>query len=141
MAYSADTYQANKPAHRARTERWRLSNLDKVNAGARARRARMDPEQRRAMYRRDNLRRWGITPEQYDAMLAAQDGGCAICAEPPGTENLHIDHDHACCPGQRSCGKCLRGLLCSNCNTALGLFCDDTALLRAAQRYLREAVA
>lgn len=70
--------------------------------------------------------RYGITPEQYDEMLEAQGGGCAIChrTEPMGKseEFFSVDHDHACCPGVRSCGKCVRGLLCVRCNNSVGWF-------------------
>jgi hypothetical protein len=38
---------------------------------------------------------------------------------------VHVDHDHACCAKATSCGKCIRGLLCSACNTALGMLRDD----------------
>jgi hypothetical protein len=38
---------------------------------------------------------------------------------------LHVDHDHACCPGPKSCGKCVRFLLCDKCNVGLGSFSDD----------------
>ncbi|MFF9002615.1 endonuclease VII domain-containing protein [Streptomyces achromogenes] len=85
------------------------------------------------------LWRYGITLAQYEEMLAAQGGGCAICAatEPGGRgEKFHIDHDHACCPGIRSCGSCIRGLLCTGCNTALGGFRDDPKRLLAAVAYL-----
>jgi hypothetical protein len=41
----------------------------------------------------------------------------------------HVDHDHKCCAGRRSCGKCVRGLLCSRCNTVLGLLEEDPNLL------------
>lgn len=64
------------------------------------------------------LNRNGITWERYGEMLAAQDGKCAVCRtdKPGGTGRWHIDHNHVCCPGRRSCGKCIRGLLCSTCN-------------------------
>ena len=64
--------------------------------------------------------RYGVTPEWYDAKLAEQDGCCAICKHKPNGEKLSVDHDHKCCSGRRSCGKCLRGLLCQPCNATLG---------------------
>lgn len=75
-----------------------------------------------------------ITPEQYDQKLAEQDGRCAICLR--FMEKPHMDHDHRCCPGRRSCGECLRGLICFSCNTGLGHFTDDPAVLRLALNYL-----
>lgn len=88
----------------------------------------------------------GITIEVYERMLAEQGGGCAICGATPdspsnnGRKRLCVDHDHTCCPAtsiRRSCGKCVRGLLCSGCNTGLGSLRDDPALLGAAISYLR----
>lgn len=68
--------------------------------------------------RRARMRRYGLTVEQYDFLLESQGGRCAVCrSHSPGpTENWHIDHDHRCCDGNRSCGKCVRGLLCQECN-------------------------
>ena len=69
---------------------------------------------------------YGITPEQYDAMLEAQGGGCAVCGRTdsanPRTTMLPVDHDHACCPGNRSCGNCIRGILCHLCNVNMAWF-------------------
>ncbi len=89
------------------------------------------------------LRRYGLTQEAFDGMLAAQGGGCAICGSTdPRTHHgkWHVDHDHACCPDNRkhTCGKCVRGLLCGHCNAGLGYFEDDPARLEAAIRYLRK---
>jgi len=80
-----------------------------------------DPDYRR---RRDLRVRYGITLETYQAMLAAQGGGCAICGATDDGRGkaLHVDHDHACCSGRTSCGACVRALLCSPCNTAVGWF-------------------
>ena len=69
----------------------------------------------------------------YKETLAEQGGGCAICGKPPNGKKLCVDHDHRCCPGVRSCGNCVRGLLCSDCN--LGNFHDDPAVMRAAAEY------
>lgn len=62
---------------------------------------------------------FGITVERYEEMLARQGGVCAICKRRPGKRRLAVDHDHSCCPGRRSCGKCVRGLLCKACNYQL----------------------
>ena len=81
--------------------------------------------------RRAHLRaKYGMTPEDYNAMLLAQGGGCAICAAPePDGQSLHVDHDHAT--------GAVRGLLCFNCNAGLGKFGERVELLDAAASYLR----
>jgi hypothetical protein len=71
-------------------------------------------------------RRYGITVEHYDRMFAEQHGKCAICWEAPAE---HVDHDHAT-------GR-VRGLLCFNCNGALGQFRDRIGLMLRAAAYLR----
>lgn len=65
--------------------------------------------------------RFKLTPETYEAILALQGGGCALCGSQKSRNgtSLTVDHDHACCPGERSCGKCVRGILCANCNANL----------------------
>lgn len=79
----------------------------------------------------------GITLSDYEQMVISQAGVCAICKEPPGQgKKLYIDHDHNCCSGQRSCSKCVRGLLCHHCNVALGHFRDRPERLMAAVDYL-----
>jgi len=86
------------------------------------------------------LRRYGLTLERYDEILASQGGGCAICGEQCATgRQLAVDHDHGCCavpPSDRTCGKCVRGLLCASCNNALGAFRDSPRLLLIAADYL-----
>ena len=80
---------------------------------------------------------YNITIEQYESLLDAQDGVCAGCLRPPAKSKdgvLCVDHDHTCCPGNKSCGKCVRGLLCDECNTSLGKLQDSReTLLRLAE--------
>lgn len=96
------------------------------------RRRRAEHPEQRARNRRDNLRRkYGITPEAYDAMLAAQGGRCAVClgADPQNEYGrMLVDHDHA--TGQ------VRQLLCGPCNRGLGAFRDDPNRLLAAAAYV-----
>jgi hypothetical protein len=83
-------------------------------------------------------RRYRISSAEADALLASQGGACAICREPidAWTSDVHIDHDHTCCPGQSTCGGCVRGVLCAPCNHGIGRFRDNPQLLRAAIDYL-----
>lgn len=60
---------------------------------------------------------YNLTVEEYAWIWYAQDGICALC---DATDDLCIDHDHNCCSGRKSCGKCVRGLLCHSCNKGLG---------------------
>lgn len=89
------------------------------------------PTQRdRQLNRSSHLKRtYNITAEEYDARVASQEGACAICERKPRKYKLSVDHDHDCCPGPRSCGRCIRGLLCSGCNyDLLGRICQETKL-------------
>lgn len=72
-------------------------------------------------------KRYGITIEEYDAMLERQSGVCAICKKHRG-KRLSVDHCH-------TTGK-VRGLLCNQCNLALGKFEDNIDALKAAVEYL-----
>lgn len=71
-----------------------------------------------------------VSDDEYAALLAAQDGGCAICGRPPKTRRLHIDHDHST--------MTVRGLLCHRCNRNLPTWVT-VAWLRSAMRYLEGA--
>ena len=77
------------------------------------------------------LRTYGITLEEYNKQLELQDGKCAICNCLPETSfrgTLGVDHDHI--TGQ------VRGLLCRNCNQAIGLLQDSPVVLKQATDYL-----
>jgi hypothetical protein len=72
-------------------------------------------------------------------MVESQDYKCQICSRQFWNEvgAPHIDHDHSCCSGESSCGKCVRGLLCSGCNFAIGALNDNIKYLEAATLYLK----
>jgi hypothetical protein len=98
-------------------------------------------EQVRISARNCNLKmRYGMTAAEYAAMLLIQEGVCAICRQPETrthgrtgrTFSMPVDHCH-------KSGK-VRGLLCQNCNRALGLLGDDVDRLKAAVRYLESKV-
>ncbi len=78
-----------------------------------------------ARYRSDLL-----TADEYNAMLEAQGGVCAICKKKPKAGRLAVDHVHGT--------DKVRGLLCNLCNSALGLFKDDPDRLKVAIEYLRK---
>jgi Recombination endonuclease VII len=95
---------------------------------------RKDPrssEGAQAKERRRTLRKYGITEQVWDHLLARQHGRCAVCrTDTPGSrgESWHIDHDHV--TGQ------VRGLLCQRCNLAIGMLGDNPDVIRAALRYV-----
>lgn len=74
-------------------------------------------------------RKYGMTMEDYEAMLAKQNGGCAICSRIKDShKKLSVDHDAVT-------GR-IRGILCENCNRAIGQLGHDVARLRNAINYL-----
>lgn len=92
---------------------------------------------RPCLLRYNRAKKYGITPERIDEMYDEQDGRCAVCRTPIGAD-CHIDHDHECCAGYRSCGECVRGLLCNSCNLMLGMAKDSIPTLLAAAEYLQK---
>lgn len=96
-----------------------------------------DPEAFKALarervWKHHLTKQYSMTVDEYDALLLAQDGKCAICqsdkSKTSRTDRMHVDHDHA--TGE------VRGLLCDSCNVGLGRFEDDPNLLIAAAMYL-----
>jgi len=92
--YKAKYYKANTDKIKAQTKAWREEN---GKAGAR--------------YRLSN--------KEFAELFDRFDGKCWLCRL---REAKVIDHDHACCPGDWTCGKCVRGALCVGCNTRLGWY-------------------
>lgn len=89
------------------------------------------PAEYAAVSRRHRLRKaFGMTEHDYEQRLRAQGGGCAVCGKAPAAhkKRFAVDHDHI--------SGIVRGILCSACNTAIGLFDDDPARLRNAAAYL-----
>lgn len=96
-------------------------------------RVRQTPESYKRSRRKARITAYGLTEETFAQLLEIQENACAMCREPlEEGQGRHIDHDHACCPvSLRSCGKCVRGILCHTCNIALGHIERRQALARA----------
>jgi hypothetical protein len=109
---------------------WRAKNKDKTAKYDREW-AQKHPEKILAKSRRRNLRKFGLVPEQYEAMLQNQGGVCAICGMNRDARRLAVDHDHAT--------NKVRGILCHFCNTALGKFLDSVEILKKAIEYLEKS--
>lgn len=114
-------------------KRWANTSDEKkaeYNENAKAAR-RANPEKYRRYDVKRKLSSLGLTVDDYDAVLALQNGKCGICSRGPNGRgrHLHVDHDH-------ETGN-LRGLLCHSCNTSLGHFKDSIETLQRAINYLR----
>lgn len=84
------------------------------------------------------LQKYNLTLEDYHNLLQSQNFSCLICKQKDTSfrRRLSVDHDHACCPGEGSCGNCVRGLLCHHCNSALGNVKDNIQTLQNMIEYL-----
>lgn len=117
--------------------KWREENPEKYRAQSDFRRENRDTEKEMASHRR---RKYKLSPERFAEMLVEQGNKCAVC--PVVFDFLSrettpcVDHDHFCCSGGTTCGKCVRGLICWQCNAGLGSFKDDVATLANAIQYL-----
>ena len=104
------------PEHNEKQRAWRKANKEKMSA----------------YYRRDLLeKKFSMTLDDYDKMMHEQNSVCAICSKScVSGRRLAVDHCHAT--------GLIRGLLCANCNRALGLFKDMPERLIKAAAYLLE---
>jgi hypothetical protein len=127
-------------------KRWRVANKDKIkeidrrskekHKAARYEKAKVwkkkNPDKVKRLNRRTHLKRkYGITEEQYNLMLESQNLCCALCEKHQQEliRPLGVDHNHAT-------GK-VRGLLCHECNAAIGLVKEDINLLFKIIDYLK----
>jgi hypothetical protein len=110
------------PGHSAehRTDR-ALETHRKGKAAPRVRRE-IDPTAPARWRRTSRLRGYGMTHEAFAQLLNDQGNACGMCREVFTEDSvIFVDHDHGCCAEEkRSCGQCVRGLLCLRCNTGLG---------------------
>lgn len=131
--YNKDRYDKKKdillPRARIKSLDYYYRNRDKVREKQNKKNS--TPEAKAAARAYQLMKKFGITVDRYNEMLAEQNGVCAICAgNPRGQWNrFHVDHDH-------NDGK-IRGLLCQDCNTALGLLKDNPNLMEKAASYVR----
>lgn len=110
-AYYRQRYQERSDEMREAAREYRLANPETVAKTS-----------RKSLLKK----KYGLTLEEFDELLAGQDGRCAICLV--DVEKPHVDHDHVT-------GK-VRALLCSCCNTAIGQMQDNAAVMRRAADYV-----
>lgn len=129
-------------------ERQRLANLSPEERERRAQRNRdwysRNPRPSEESARQHLKHRYGLTLEDRQQMLVDQSGCCYLCGDAldiSQNRKIHTDHDRSCCPGSRSCGKCIRGLSCEHCNRGIGMFNDDPDRMRRAADALEAAKA
>lgn len=110
---------------------WQRKNMDRCTKSTEAWR-RKYPERQALNARRYSLRKFGITPDIYDTMLAQQQFCCAICNshQTEFKRRFAVDHDH-------KTGK-VRALLCDNCNKGIGCLKESPAVLEAAISYIKK---
>lgn len=115
IAKASEWYEANRERSKATKAAYRANNLDKERCS-------------------QLRRKFGITLEERDQLIAAQDGQCAICLVPLETlqsRHIHVDHDHDT--------GFIRGVLCHACNVGLGCFRDSPDSMVRAITYLGRA--
>lgn len=92
---------------------------------------------RKIEQKNNNLkRRYGITIDQWNLILSKQNNVCKICKR--DSKRFVVDHNHLCCPEIKTCGECIRGIICENCNRAIGLVDDSAEILYNMIKYLKD---
>ncbi len=140
ITIAAERYEKNREHILSISSKWAEENRSKKTSKA-AEWARNNPQSLRRYHLQNT---YNLTVEQYLEMYSEQQGLCQLCFDPETVIDtrtnklrpLSIDHDHSCCPSKKSCGKCIRGLLCHRCNMVLGACEDNYDLLIRMADYL-----
>lgn len=121
---AVETHWKSSEYARKKAKEWRLANPDRVQA--------YREQNRRRSYLQEARRKYGISADQFAAMMHSQSDACATCKKPfccgDKQTKPHIDHCHA--------SGNVRGILCNRCNSVLGLVCDNKELLTSLAGYL-----
>ncbi len=120
--YNRRWYEANRERSIARVKAWGDANKERKNENSRRWREENPGKEEESRLKK----KYGITRDDFDKMVDAQVGLCAVCLRKP--LRLHVDHCH-------ETGR-IRGLLCGSCNRAIGLLGDCPESLRRAIDYL-----
>jgi hypothetical protein len=130
LSYRNKDPEASRIAERA----WRAIHKDRLNQN-RTDLKKSNPEYYRELNRKCKYK---LAAGAFAAILSSQGSCCAICkTETPGGQgSFHVDHNHECCPGHKSCGSCVRGILCNRCNLLVGHANDSVPILLSAATYI-----
>lgn len=121
-----DNYQKNKKERIIKQRIWAKNNKEKITI-AKKNRLQKDPEYNRKI----SIRSHGITIEYFDMMFKEQKQSCWICSkEFKNKSDAKIDHNHET--------NIVRGLLCNNCNTSIGLVQENIDVLKKMIKYLKQ---
>lgn len=121
--YKQEYYLKNKKEIRTKNDAWKQNNKERSNF----------------LDRRSHLKNtYCMSIEQYQELIVKQNNLCLLCNKPLDlTINNHIDHDHKCCDGEKSCGKCIRGVLHDQCNRYIAMIERYPNLLAPALKYIK----
>lgn len=124
----------NVDRYEAKRKEWRAANPEQVNRNARTWQIRNPVKHRFGRHK-------SVYKIDFNVFWEGQGGLCASCHLPMKNggkepDSVCVDHDRRCCPGKKSCGKCVRGLIHRNCNLVLGYANDDSKILQSAIEYL-----
>jgi len=118
-----------------RSREWQKANPERYQESIKSWRNR-NPEQKWILDKKSHLwTHYRMTIDQFQKMFLEQDGRCLVCKK---QKKLVVDHNHSCCPGKLTCGKCTRGLICHSCNTLVGYLETQKDLLEKANQYVKD---
>ena len=121
---SMKTHWKSSEYAREKARKWRVDNPDRVKAYRKANRMKS--------YMQELRRKYGLSSDRFDNLMAVQGSACATCKMPfdwgDKQTKPHVDHCH-------DSGR-VRGILCNRCNSVLGLVQDNKELLSALAGYL-----